>query len=95
MPRQHYPNIHALTEVQIARLRTLPEGPLPIEVQAQFEDDHRPCLDLKIAGVKLSIWWLGDEAAAAFYFHDDSPRARAMFPALVRDAAFPDNPFAR
>jgi tetratricopeptide (TPR) repeat protein len=25
----------------------------------------------------------------------DSPRARAMFPALVRDAAFPDNPFAR
>jgi hypothetical protein len=83
MAREDYPDICGITEKQAARLRDALEKPLQVELHGQFEDDHCPCLNVKIAGVKLSIWWLGNEEAAAFYFHDDSPRAREVIRRVI------------
>jgi hypothetical protein len=85
MARDHYPDISEITEKQAARLRDALEKPLQVERHGQFEDDHCPCLNVKIAGVKLSIWWLSNEEAAAFYFHDDSPRAREVIRRVIEE----------
>ena len=85
MARERYPDICEITEKQATRLRDALEKPLQVELQGQFEDDHCPCLDVKVAGVKLSIWWLSNEEAAAFYFHDDSPRARDLIRRVIEE----------
>jgi len=84
MVRNHYPTVNALSDEQAARLRALPEGPLHIEVHRQFSDDQAQCLDVEIAGVRVSLLWIGDEEAAAFYFHDESKRARDIVLDVIR-----------
>jgi hypothetical protein len=58
---------------------------LTVELVSGWEDDHCPCVGVKINGIEFSFWWLTSEAAAAFYYLD-SPKARQTVFEVLRDA---------
>lgn len=47
-----------------------------VEMEAEWSDDHCPCVGVVINGVKCSFWWLVREYAAAFEYANDSARAK-------------------
>jgi hypothetical protein len=81
---KHYPNLDELPEADVARLRALDAGDLHVRVEDWFTDDHMPCLDVEVNGVRLSLWWIPLRSAAAFYFTGDSPAARAEVVRVIR-----------
>ena len=80
----HYPPIESLSEAEVEQLRKLGDGELRIEVRYQFTDDQDQCMDVEINGVKLALQWISAYSAAAFYFTDDSPSARAEVLRVIR-----------
>lgn len=80
----HFQTIDALPAADVERLRRLGEGELRVEVWRQFTDDQDQCLEVEVNGVKLALWWIGPRSAAAFYFVEDSPSARAMALRVIR-----------
>lgn len=46
------------------------------ELISMWEDDHCPCVAVKINGVAVSFWWLADKYAYAFEYAHDSASAK-------------------
>ncbi|MBY0461169.1 MAG: hypothetical protein K2V38_27925 [Gemmataceae bacterium] len=72
-----YPTADQLSESDIARLRALTPNDLRIRIRYQFTDDQDQCMDVDVNGVEIALKWISSYSAAAFYFTEDSPKARA------------------
>jgi len=72
-----YPTADQLSESDIARLRALSPDDLGIRIRYQFTDDQDQCMDVEVNGVEIALKWISGYSAAAFYFTEDSPKARA------------------
>lgn len=48
-------------------------------------DDHAPCVDVQLNGLRVSFLWLVDDAAAAFHYAGDSKEARKVCAEVLRE----------
>jgi len=55
---------------------TSPEHIRTVTLDNIWEDDHLPCVNATINGIKVSFWWLDSESVGAFAYADDSPKAK-------------------
>lgn len=79
------PHVSDLPKDKIEVLRAVTIDNLTIANPIHFTDDHCPCVEVTINGVRAGYWWLTDEAAAAFYY-PDSPTARQRIMEVIKEA---------
>lgn len=78
--------INNLTAREIATLTAIKtvEDLKEVVLHSQWNDDHCPCVGVKINGVPVAFWWLTNEAAGAFSY-TDSKKAMTVVLDIVRE----------
>ncbi len=81
-----FPSFNQLTEAQLTKIEeAIDIGIAAVEVVSEFTaKDGRPCLNVKIEGIQVSLWWVTLEKAGAF-FYPDSLKARKVIIEQLKD----------
>ena len=56
-----------------------------VVVVDEWEDDHLPCVGVKINKIPISFWWLNGSGVGALHYADESPRARKLVLDMLKE----------
>lgn len=79
-----YKSIYNFSDNKIKELMAIKPENLDVKFKNEFTDDHLPCVNVIVNGIKVSFWWLETEEAAAFRFADESERAKNIVAKCIK-----------
>ena len=82
-----YLDLFDMTEENFAKFEAIKtiDDIKSVDLIHEWTGDHCPCVGVKINGIPVSFWWLTREAAAAFMYVNDPPKAKKIVFEMIKE----------